>query len=219
MTHGGAIAYRGKGNIYLNLTNRCSCACTFCLREFTDGVYGYDLRLHREPSTDEVTRAVELEFLDGPAREVVFCGLGEPTLRLDVVLAVTEWLRVRRIPARLDTNGLGQLANPHVSVVQALADAGLSGVSISLNAADPATYDDLCRPMFSKAFRAVVAFARECIAADLPTTLTVIDHPDVDAQACAALANELGAGFRVRGRAVPPVRPAAPVSPAGGSPP
>jgi hypothetical protein len=80
--------------------------------------------------------------------------------------------------------------------------AGLGGVSVSLNAADPETYDRLCRPIYSKAFRAVLAFAAQCVAAGLPTTLTVVDHPDVDVAACAALAERMGAGFRVRGRAV-----------------
>jgi cyclic pyranopterin phosphate synthase len=112
MNKPGVIAYHGKGNIYLNVTNRCSCACTFCLREFTDEVYGYPLVLDHEPSVEQITQALELAFLDEPADEVVFCGLGEPTLRLPEVLAVTEWLRLRRIPTRLNTNGLGRLANP-----------------------------------------------------------------------------------------------------------
>jgi TatD DNase family protein len=140
----------------------------------------------------------------------VFCGLGEPTLRLAEVLAVTEWLRLRRVPVRLDTNGLGQLANPGLEVVPALVAVGLDGVSVSLNAADPETYDRLCRPIYSKAFRAVIAFATECIRAGLPTTLTVVDHPEVDAAACAALAERLGAGFRVRARALRRGTPAAP---------
>ena len=90
--------------MYLNITNRCSCACEFCLRAWTDGVYGEYLVLGREPELDELTQAIELEFLEGPADEVVFCGFGEPTMRLDVVLAVAEWLHLRRVrydnPAR-----------------------------------------------------------------------------------------------------------------------
>jgi cyclic pyranopterin phosphate synthase len=207
MEQPGVIAYSGKGNVYLNITNRCTCACTFCLREFTDGVYGFPLRLVHEPSVDEITQAIERAFLDYPdAAEVVFCGLGEPTLRLPEVLAVTEWLRLRRVPARLNTNGLGQLANPQTQVVKSLVRAGLGAVSISLNAADPETYARLCRPIFAKAFRAVLAFARDCVAAGLATTLTVVDHPEVDVPACEALAAQLGAAFRVRGWAAPRVQ-------------
>ena len=218
MSEHGVVAYRGKGNIYLNVTNRCTSACTFCLREFTDEVYGYPLVLDHEPDVEEITQALESEFLEGPADEVVFCGLGEPTLRLAEVLAVSEWLRLRRVPVRLDTNGLGQLANPNVDVVPALVDAGVGGVSVSLNAADPETYDRLCRPIYSKAFRAVLAFAAQCVAAGLPTTLTVVDHPEIDIAACAALAERMGAGFSVRGRALRRGAPAAPRLAAGAVP-
>ena len=204
MNEPGVIAYHGKGNIYLNVTNRCTCACTFCLREFTDEVYGYPLLLDHEPSVEQITQALELEFLEGPADEVVFCGLGEPTLRLPEVLAVTDWLRLRRIPARLNTNGLGQLANPEVEVVPALVEAGLGGVSVSLNAADPETYDRLCRPMFSKAFREVILFAQSCVEGGIATTLTTVDLPESDPEGCRALAEAVGASFRLRPHVPPP---------------
>jgi TatD family-associated radical SAM protein len=204
VTEQGKIAYRGKGNVYLNITNRCSCGCEFCLREFTDEVYGETLRLREEPEADEVTRAIEFEFLDGPADEVVFCGFGEPTMRLDVVLAVTEWLHLRRLRSRLDTNGHGQLLNPDVDVVAALAAAGLDAATVSLNAADPESYDLICRPTFSKAHRAVVRFAERCVAEDIETTVTAVDYPGADLEGCAAIAAKIGAAFRVRGLVPPP---------------
>jgi len=204
LTRTDTIAYRGSGSaVYLNITNRCSCACVFCLREWTDGVYGEVLTLTHEPESDEVTRAIELEFLEGPADEVVFCGFGEPTMRLDVVLAVTEWLRLRRIPARLDTNGHGQLLNPDVDVPAALAAAGLGAVTVSLNAADPESYDCICRPLFGKAYRAVIQFAEQCVEHDIETTLTAVDYPGADLAGCEAIATALGAGFRARGLAAP----------------
>jgi len=204
LTRIDTIAYRGSGSaVYLNLTNRCSCACTFCLREWTDGVYGEVLTLTREPEPDEITRAIELEFLEGPAHEVVFCGFGEPTMRLDVVLAVTEWLRLRRIAARLNTNGHGQLLNPDVDVPAALAAAGLGAVTVSLNAADPESYDSICRPLFGKAYRAVIQFAEQCVQHDIQTTLTAVDYPGADLAGCETIATALGAGFRARGLAAP----------------
>ena len=199
----GAVAYRGGDTIYLNITNRCSSACEFCLRAWTDGVYGESLRLEQEPDVPEITHAIELSFLDGPADEVAFCGFGEPTMRLDVVLAVTEWLRLRRIRSRLDTNGHGQLLNPDIDVPAALAAAGLDAASVSLNAADPATYDAICRPVFGKAFRAVVHFAEACVGHGIDTTLTAVAHPDVDLDGVAAIAGAMGAGFRARGLATP----------------
>ena len=199
----GSIAYRGGAAVYLNLTNRCSCACRFCLREWTDGVFGENLRLEREPELDDVLRALELELCDEPAGEVVFCGFGEPTMRLDLVLAVTEWCRLRRLPARLDTNGHGPLLNPDVDVPAALAAAGLAAVTVSLNAADPLAYDDICRPMFAKAHRSVLRFAEQCRSLGIHTTLTAVDYPGADLAGCEALAAALGAGFRARSLAAP----------------
>jgi GTP 3',8-cyclase len=203
LTPVGAIAYRGGDAIYLNITNRCSCSCVFCLREWTEGVFGEKLVLDHEPTVEDVTRAVELEFLDGPADEVVFCGFGEPTMRLDLVLAVTEWLRLRRIRARLDTNGHGQLLNPDIDVPAALAAAGMSVVTVSLNAADPEAYDLICRPLFGKAHRAVIQFAEQCLQHGMQTTLTAVSYPEADLPGCEAIANALGAGFRTRGLATP----------------
>jgi TatD family-associated radical SAM protein len=198
------IAYRSGGEaIYLNVTNRCSSSCAFCLREWTDGVYGEVLTLTHEPEPDEVTQAIELEFLEGPADEVVFCGFGEPTMRLDVVLVVAEWLRLRRIPARLDTNGHGQLLNPETDVPAALAAAGLRAVTVSLNAADPESYDRICRPLFGKAYRAVIQFAEQCVSHDIRTTLTAVDYPGADLAGCEAIAKAIGADFRARGLATP----------------
>ncbi len=218
MTEQGKIAYRGKGNVYLNITDRCSCGCVFCLREFTDEVYGQPLVLLEEPEVDDVTRAIELEFLDGAVDEVVFCGLGEPTMRLDIVLAVTEWLRLRRLRSRLDTNGHGQLLNPAVDVVDALAAAGLDAVAVSLNAADPATYDLICGPTFAKAHRAVIHFAEQCVERGIETVLTAVDYPGADLPGCEAIAAKIGAGFRARALVPPPEdRGAAPATAAQGS--
>jgi len=204
VTPAGTITYRGAGgSIYLNITNRCSSSCEFCLRDWTDGVYGEHLVLDHEPDADEVTRAIEIAFLDGPADEVVFCGFGEPTLRLDVVLPVTEWLHVRRIRTRLDTNGHGELLNPSVDVPAALAAAGLDAVTVSLNAAEPESYDRICRPTFAKSHRAVIQFAEHCVQHDIQTTLTAVDYPGADLVGCEAIATAVGAGFRARGLASP----------------
>lgn len=195
----GQVAYRGpSGAIYLNLTNRCSSSCAFCLREWSDSVYGASLFLDGEPETEEVVVAIEMEYLDGPAPEVVFCGFGEPTMRLDVVLAVTEWLRLRRIRVRLDTNGHASLLNPGVDVPAALAATGLSAVTVSLNAADSLTYDRVCKPVFAKTHRAVISFAEQCLQHGIETTLSTVDYPGGDVSGCAAIAERIGAGFRVR---------------------
>ena len=41
--------------LYVNLTNKCPCACTFCLRQTMDHVgKAHSLWLEREPSAEEV---------------------------------------------------------------------------------------------------------------------------------------------------------------------
>lgn len=192
------IAYRARGNIYLNITNRCSSDCVFCIKKFTDRMYGYDLRLAGDPSLADILHELERAFLDGPANEVVFVGFGEPTMRLDDLLKVIEWLKLRRIPSRLDTNGHGQLLHPERRVAAELAAAGLGAASVSLVAHNSEVYNHLCRPMFSKAYRAVIAFAEDCVAAGIKVTLSVVDLPEVDIEACRAIAERVGAAFRVR---------------------
>jgi len=194
------VLYWGGPNLYVNLTSRCSSACTFCLAGFTDDLYGYDLRLtsQQEPEAAELASAFEEASGAGIPEEVVFTGLGEPTLRLDVLLGAVRWLTARRLPTRLDTNGHAALLHPGRDVVRELVDAGLRAVSVSLNAHDETTYDLLCRPTTSRAYPAVQQFIRESVGAGLDVTATVVDVPEVDLVAAAAVAADLGATFRVR---------------------
>ena len=109
------IYYEAHKNLYLNLTNRCSADCSFCIRNFADGVYGYNLRLSKEPTGKEILEA--LEKLDlSKYREIVFTGLGEPTFRFDAVLSLTRWLKSKNLRVRLDTNGHAALINPEKDV-------------------------------------------------------------------------------------------------------
>jgi TatD family-associated radical SAM protein len=197
---GPHITYWGGDTLYVNLTSRCSAACTFCLRTFTSEVFGYDLHLEvdEEPQAQDVTAALDREATFRAPDEVVFVGLGEPTLALDAVLAGVEWAHVRRLRTRLDTNGQGELLNPGRDVVGELVAVGLDAVSVSLNAHDEPTYDLLCRPLVPPAFGAVTGFIRRAVAAGLEVTASVVDLPEVDKEAAATLAAELGASFRVR---------------------
>lgn len=192
------VTYRAKGNIYLNITNRCPADCVFCLAKFTDTIFGSNLKLEVEPELSEILKELELAFLDGDAEEVVFVGLGEPTARLEAVLEVLEWCRLRRIRTRLVTNGLGQLINPEHEVVRELAGAGLGAVSVSLVAHNSEVYNQICRPIFSKAFRELLRFAGDCIGEGIKTELTVVELPEVDIDSCRSIAEKMGAGFRLR---------------------
>lgn len=191
------IYYEAHKNLYINLTNRCSADCVFCIRNFADGVYGYDLRLSKEPTTKEVIGA--LEGLDlSKYREIVFTGLGEPTLRFDVVLAVTRWLKSRNIRVRLDTNGQAALINPGRDVVSELKTAGLDSVSVSLNAESEEKYNKLCRPIHKNAYSAVLDFVKGARKAGISTRVTVVNVPEIDLEKCKKLATELDADFHIR---------------------
>lgn len=197
LTRMNTIYYEAHNNLYLNLTNRCSADCVFCIRNFADGVYGYDLRLSKEPTTEELLKA--LEGLDlSNYREVVFTGLGEPTLRFDVVLAVTRWLKSRGIRVRLDTNGHAALINPELDVVSELKKAGIDSISVSLNAESEEKYNKLCRPVHKNAYRAILDFVKKAGEAGISTRVTVVKIPEIDVEKCRKVSEELGSEFHIR---------------------
>ena len=191
------ISYEAHGNLYLNITNRCSGDCVFCIRNFADGVYGYNLVLSREPSEEEIIRELESRTLPKYS-EVVFTGFGEPTCRLDTVLHVTQWLHKKGVKVRLDTNGHAALLHPGRDVAAELKAAGLDAVSVSLNAESEEKYNELCRPAFDGAYQALLDFTKQAIQAGIKTRMTVVSHTEVDIERCREIATELGASFKVR---------------------
>ncbi|AKB12631.1 radical SAM protein, TatD family-associated [Methanosarcina thermophila] len=195
--HMDTIYYEAHKNLYLNLTNRCSADCVFCIRNFADGVYGYNLRLSKEPTTEEVIEA--LKGLDlSKYREIVFTGLGEPTLRFDTVLAITRWLKSQNIRVRLDTNGQAALINPRRDVISELKSAGIDSISVSLNAESEEKYNKLCRPVHKNAYGAVLDFIRGAKQAGINTRVTVVEVSEIDIEECRKLAKELDVDFHVR---------------------
>ena len=193
--------YRVGDGLYVNLTNRCPCACTFCIRQNGDGVYGSDsLWLEREPTADEVCDSIEASL--GNCRELVFCGYGEPTERLDTLLEVAD--RFKRahpaIPIRVNTNGLSDLiaGEPTARRFKGLVDA----VSISLNAPTAEEYVALCRPRFgAAAYPALLKFAEEVKGFVKDVVLTVVGTESLTPEkemACRRVAAEHGVPLRVR---------------------
>ena len=128
----------------------------------------------------------------------MFTGLGEPTLRFDVVLAVTRWLKSRNLRVRLDTNGQAALINPGRDVVSELKTAGLDSISVSLNAESEEKYNKLCRPIHKNAYSAVLDFIREARKEGIGTRVTVVDVSEIDLEKCRELANELDWDFHIR---------------------
>ncbi len=187
------IAYAIRDSLYLNITNRCTNACTFCVKFHTDYVKGHNLRLDHEPSEDEVRTAI-----GDPARykEIVFCGYGEPLSRLEVVKGVASWIKKHHGRVRVNTNGQANLIHGRniVPELKGLVDS----ISISLDAQDEETYVKICRPVFPHAFRGVLEFIRAAkeVIPEVRTTVVAMDGVSVDK--CRAIAGELGVGFTVR---------------------
>lgn len=194
------ILYKVHSGIYVNLTNRCSAACTFCLRQTMDHVgESHSLWLEREPTAQEVIEAFQKTDLS-PFTEIVFCGFGEPTCALPVLLEVAAWLKtVTDLPIRVNTNGHGSM----------IADRDISGelakcvdvVSISLNHPDPEQYQKLVRGKFGeKSFDGMVSFAEACVQKGLKVIMTTVDTTithEEEAQ-CQAICDKIGATYRIR---------------------
>lgn len=196
------MLYELEDRLYLNLTNRCPVACRFCIKRGWEMQFrGQDLHLEREPELDELLPALERRFETLPPREVVFCGYGECTYRLDLVSAIGLNLRLHRkgVRVRLDTIGLGSLIwGRDISRQLALC---LDSVSVSLNTADAAQWEELHRPapaFQGGGFQAAKDFIEACVRAGLDTRVTAVAQPGVDLAAVAALAGRLGAGFAAR---------------------
>lgn len=192
------IAYPVGKNLYLNLTNRCPCACTFCIRTMGSSAYGSDpLWLEHEPSWEEVKAA--LDAVDVCSyEEVVFCGFGEPTERLELLCKTAAYLKEQGVRCiRLNTNGLSDLLHGR-KTAQDLHDL-VDIVSISLNAGTEEEYQKVTRPKFPNAFAALQEFAADC-KDSVPTIMySVVDIlPKAELDAAQALADRQSIPLRVR---------------------
>ncbi|MBI3072663.1 MAG: YchF/TatD family DNA exonuclease [Deltaproteobacteria bacterium] len=191
------IAYVIRDALYLNITNRCTLACTFCPKFDDFMVKGHYLKLTAEPSIPEVISAIG----DPTAySEVVFCGYGEPTLRLDALLEIARGLRARGARVRLNTDGLANLVHGR-DVIPELATC-IDSVSVSLNAHNAAIYAKYCPSgprTRDDAYDAVKAFLRATRGRIADVQATAVTMPDVDIEACRRIAeDELGVRFRAR---------------------
>jgi TatD DNase family protein len=189
-----SITYRLRDSLYVNLTLRCSADCVFCDRKGEAVIKGHNLRIQHEPSADDV----EAEIGDPRRyREIVFCGYGEPTVRLEVMLEIARRVKAKGGKTRLDTNGHGNLINGR-NIIPELVPV-IDSVSISLNSADPAQYGELMRIDASRYFPAMVEFARECTRHFSHVFMSVVDVDGIDVERARRLVeDDIGAIFRRR---------------------
>jgi TatD family-associated radical SAM protein len=189
------ISYQIGNNLYLSITDRCTLECAFCPKTYGDmRVKDYDLTLNHRPTTDEVIASI-----DDPAAydEVVFCGYGEPTLRLNLLLEVARHIKRQGGRVRLNTDGLSNLIHKH-DTLPALGEC-VDALSVSLNAQNRETYDLHCRPNLPGSYEAMLAFLQRAPAYISNVTATAIDGLEgVDIAACEAIAKAMKVNFHRR---------------------
>lgn len=200
MKKGMCITYEVDGNLYVNITNRCTNNCEFCIRNNGDGAYGSDsLWLEREPTKDEILASIFERDLTKYS-EIVFCGYGEPTERLDVArecaLAIKEKTGMK---IRINTNG-------HASLIAGcdvayLFEGAFDTVSVSLNTPNADKYVEMCHPVYKKdGFYGMLDFAKNVNNYVQNTVLSVVRETltDDELRECEKIANDLGVKLRVR---------------------
>lgn len=198
-----------RKSFYLNITNRCSNSCIFCVRDHHDYSFGpYNLLLTQEPTLEELKAAID-KFSSKSTRffsEAVFCGYGEPTYRMDIIVGLGPFLHKRGFRVRINTNGQGNLINK-TNIVNDLCMA-VDSISISLNVESEEKYSRYCQPIFgSKAYPAILKFAEDAAKQDVEVILSAVGpealgrmgiESDIDYEKCEEIAHRLGCRLRVR---------------------
>ncbi len=190
------LAYQIERRRYLNITDRCTLRCGFCPKHRDGGprVHGYDLRLRRRPDTGELIAAV-----GEPAkyRELVFCGFGEPTLRLRPLLDIADYVQAHGGRVRLNTDGLANLVHKR-NILPQLAGR-IDALSVSMNTQNESLYRRHCRPTLTGSWDAMQDFLSRSPEYITDVTATAIDGlAGVEIAACRELAERLGVKFRRR---------------------
>ena len=192
------ILYTYKNSVYANITNKCNCSCTFCIRSLKDGVGSADTLWHeKNPSKEEIIDAIRSYDFTG-FDELVFCGYGEPTCELDTLISAARIAKGEKfLKTRLNTNGLGNEENGH-NIVPELAEV-IDSVSISLNAPDASKYQEVTRPRYENGFDKMVDFALKCKEQIKDVKWSIVDVlPSEDIDKCKQLSEETGIELRIR---------------------
>lgn len=194
------ILYKVYQNLYVNMTNQCPCSCVFCLRQGRDSMEDSgSLWLEHEPTVDEVIAELD-KFQLSDYKELVFCGFGEPTQRLEDMLQVCKYVKEHfKIPIRVNTNGLADLI--HEKDTAPLFSGLVDTISISLNTPNPKRFYELTRSKFGlPSFDAMIRFAKNVkkyvpnvIMSTVETTLTKEEE-----EQCAQICKEIGVTYRIR---------------------
>ncbi len=193
------ILYDYKESLYVNITNKCPCSCVFCIRKETDHVGNSDsLWLDHEPTVEEVKnefKKFNLEYYD----EIVFCGYGEPLVRINEVIEIAKYIRsISDLKIRINTNGLSDLIHNKKTAI--LLKDKIDSVSISLNAPNKIRYNEVTKPKFGeKSFDALLNFAKDCKEYIEEVNFSVVDEINNDEiEEAQKLADKMNIVLRVR---------------------
>lgn len=195
------ITYEVGNSLYINVTNRCSNRCDFCIRQNGDGAYGSEsLWLEREPTSAEILASV-LSHDPKAYSELVFCGYGEPSYRLPEIAEVSRKIKSKypNVKIRINTNGQSDLIFG-CDTAPMYKDA-FDCVSISLNSPTAEGYDRICHSVYGKgAFNAILFFAKNVKSKVPKVMFSVVDEfiSEEDIAECHRLAEECGVELRVR---------------------
>lgn len=193
------IIYTYAGSAYMNITNKCPCACVFCIRSNGDGLGSAEsLWLKKDPTIDEIKDEID-KFDFSPYSEVVFCGYGEPTQALDNLIEAAKYLKEKHsLRIRLNSNGLSDLINgkPTAHLLEGIVDS----ISLSLNAPDAESYQRVTRSKFgADAYPALLKFAEDCKKYIPSVKFTVVDIISEDEiNECRKIADKMEIPLRVR---------------------
>lgn len=192
------IIYTYKDSVYANITNKCNCRCTFCIRFVKDGVGDADTLWHQvNPSKEEVIDAIKNFDFTG-YKELVFCGYGEPTCQLDILLDAANYARKEKgLKIRLNTNGQGSAENGR-DIVPELSKV-IDSVSVSLNAPSKKEYEEVTRPILSNGFENMVEFTKRCREVIGDVRWSIVDVlPEEEQDRCIALSKEHNIPLKIR---------------------
>ena len=200
MTKGMTILYKVHNNLYVNLTSRCTCSCTFCLRNEKETVgESSTLWLEHEPSVEEVKKEFEKFNMD-EYNEVVFCGFGEPTERIDDLIEIAKFVKEKyHKKIRINTNGQGSLSNG--KDIAPMMKGVIDIVSVSLNTPNEKRYNEIVRSRFGdQAYQAMLSFVKEVkkyvpevVLSTVSTTITKEEEEE-----CRKICEDLGVTYRIR---------------------
>lgn len=191
------IVYEIGNKLYINLTNKCSNNCNFCIRNTSDGIEDYYLWLKKEPTVEEIKNELENQNFTN-YEEVVFCGFGEPLYRLDDMLEVAEFIKANNIKTRVNTNGQASLICGK-DIAKKFAGK-MDAVNISLNECNRDKYQKVCNCKFGKiGFDSLIEFASELSKVVPYVNFSIVDTiPAEDIEECKKLAKSVGVDLRIR---------------------